>query len=398
MTLISDPMDQMLLSPANTTVVEQATAGNDTFPAPYGSQADEEALFAGLSGPSGQRRRKRPVKGMKGVARVVKPVTGGFLPGMGDDDDLGSFKSLFSRWRAQPAPPPPPKPMSFLDRLTSQGQRRLSVLATREGRIDAALARRTARGTALQSEEDRLRALQASGFKHPGLDARLQRIDTWQAQDAARRQQLEARKANIDKKQSMWGGLFSPVTPTPTVAPPATLPAAPVSPAEALIAAPTTTPTTASSSAETVVPVTAPLPAPYVSLAPGAAPGSQFYGLDGLDGMNARRMRPPRARAIKRSGGARRIGTAGSLPGGFLPGLGEELADGDDLAGLGAAPARFKPKMRKGATTATKRMVRRPVTSGFLPGMGDDLGLLPTVPTGMMVAIGIAAAYLLLRK
>lgn len=390
MTLLSDPMDQMLLSPANTTVVEQATAGNDTFPAPYGSQADEEALFAGLSGPGGQPRRKRPVKGMKGVAHVAKPATGGFLPGMGD---LGSFKSQIW-WRQQQQPLPAPKPMSFLDRLTSQAQRRTTNLTAQQARIDAALAHHTGRGTTLQAEEDRLRALQASGFKHPGLDARLQRIDTWQASAAARRKQLEDRKGRLGTRLSWWNTVLSPAA--------ALTAAAPASPAESLIAAPVTTPTSASSSAETVVPVTA--PAPYVSMAPGAAPGSQFYGLDGLDGMNARRMRPPRARAIKRSGGARRIGTASSLPGGFLPGLGEELADGDDLAGLGAAPARMKPKVRKGATTAVRRMIRKPVTGGFLPGMGDEgdflpgMGFLPTVPSGVMLALGLAAAYLLMRK
>lgn len=359
MTLISDPMDQMLLSPADTTVVEQATAGNDTFPAPYGSQADEEALFSDLSGPGGQPRRKRQVKGMKGVAQVLRrpqAITGGFLPGMGDDEELGAWANIFRRRTASMPPKtlsqlfkPAPKPWWQRDPAWAQltEQQRQERQAARA----KALAARTDWRTALQKKRAELQAMRHGGW---------------------------------------WGW---------------SRPAAPVtSPVAALVSAapatdPTvTTPTSASSTQEAVAPVAATLPAPHLSIAPGSAPGSQFYGLDGLDGMNARRMRSPRTRDIKRSGGARVIALASKLRGGFLPGLGEELADGDDLAGLGAAPARLKPKVRVGATSAAKRMVRRPVTGGFLPGMGDDLGFLPTVPSGMMLALGIAAAYLLLRK
>lgn len=46
----SDPHDQLLLARRPTTVVRQHTRMFDRMPEPFGSQEDEESLFAGVSG------------------------------------------------------------------------------------------------------------------------------------------------------------------------------------------------------------------------------------------------------------------------------------------------------------------------------------------------------------
>ncbi len=46
----SDPHDQLLLARRPTTVVRQHTKMFDRMDAPFGSQEDEEGLFAGVSG------------------------------------------------------------------------------------------------------------------------------------------------------------------------------------------------------------------------------------------------------------------------------------------------------------------------------------------------------------
>ena len=85
--------------------------------------------------------------------------------------------------------------------------------------------------------------------------------------------------------------------------------------------------------------------------------------------------------------------------GDFLPGMGEHDAETDDVAGLGAAPHRLKPKMvihRGVATKAPPAMrARTPSMRGFLPGMGSDTGM--GIGFGTLALLGLGA-YLLLRK
>lgn len=49
----ADPHDQMLLTRRPTTVITQGTAMLDRMPMPYGSQDDEESLFAGIGNDAG---------------------------------------------------------------------------------------------------------------------------------------------------------------------------------------------------------------------------------------------------------------------------------------------------------------------------------------------------------
>ena len=52
----SDPHDQLLLTRRPTTIVTQATSAGDNMPSPYGSQEDEEALFAEVGNDNGFAR------------------------------------------------------------------------------------------------------------------------------------------------------------------------------------------------------------------------------------------------------------------------------------------------------------------------------------------------------
>jgi hypothetical protein len=80
--------------------------------------------------------------------------------------------------------------------------------------------------------------------------------------------------------------------------------------------------------------------------------------------------------------------------------FGEHDAETDDVSGLGAAPARLKPKMvvHKGVATkampAMKARTPRPVINAPFP-MGDDAGL--GIGFGTLALIGLGA-YFLLRK
>jgi len=51
-----DPHDQLLLTKRPTTIVTQATSAGDNMPTPYGSQEDEEALFAEVGSDNGIAR------------------------------------------------------------------------------------------------------------------------------------------------------------------------------------------------------------------------------------------------------------------------------------------------------------------------------------------------------
>jgi hypothetical protein len=95
--VINDLADDLLAGTRECEIVTQATADLDTMPAPYmpdNDQDDEAGTFAGLSGAPHSRKAK--LKGTRQAhARVRQgpirqnPTYAGFLPGMGDDEDLG---------------------------------------------------------------------------------------------------------------------------------------------------------------------------------------------------------------------------------------------------------------------------------------------------------------------
>jgi hypothetical protein len=94
--VINDLADDLLAGDHDATIVTQATADLDNMPAPYmpdNDQDDEAGTFAGLSG--APHSRKARMKGTRQAhARVRQgpirqnPTYAGFLPGMGDDEDL----------------------------------------------------------------------------------------------------------------------------------------------------------------------------------------------------------------------------------------------------------------------------------------------------------------------
>lgn len=155
-----------------------------------------------------------------------------------------------------------------------------------------------------------------------------------------------------------------------------------------------------------------PLPMPRISVRRNAGflpgLGNQDFQVDGLSGNDIKSAQPladPRLKVLSRG-----LNKQKALPfprtsirrnAGFLPGLGNtDDADDGDICGLGAAPARLKPKVavhRGPATKPTTVRARTPgayPVRGFLPGMGDlNLGVSPV--TLALVAVG---AYLLFRK
>lgn len=137
--LINDDTDDLLLADRDTVVVTQATSANDTFPTPYGDQAGEEALFGELGAPGNKRRAshslaqgvaleqpeqdedelaglgevrtatrlmRRPnvvlARGRSKQARL--PLAGarghgGFIPGLGDEDEMAGLGEVRSAHR-----------------------------------------------------------------------------------------------------------------------------------------------------------------------------------------------------------------------------------------------------------------------------------------------------------
>lgn len=94
--VINDLADDLLAGTRECEIVTQATADLDTMPAPYmpdNDQDDEAGTFAGLSGAPHSRKAK--MKGTRQAHAQVRqgpirqnPTYAGFLPGMGDDEDL----------------------------------------------------------------------------------------------------------------------------------------------------------------------------------------------------------------------------------------------------------------------------------------------------------------------
>lgn len=94
--VINDLADDLLAGTRECEIVTQATADLDTMPAPYmpdNDQDDEAGTFAGLSGAPHSRKAK--LKGTRQAHAQVRqgpirqnPTYAGFLPGMGDDEDL----------------------------------------------------------------------------------------------------------------------------------------------------------------------------------------------------------------------------------------------------------------------------------------------------------------------
>jgi hypothetical protein len=94
--VINDLADDLLAGTRECEIVTQATADLDTMPAPYlpdNDQDDEAGLFAGLSGAPHSRKAK--LKGTRQAHAQVRqgpirqnPTYAGFLPGMGDGEDL----------------------------------------------------------------------------------------------------------------------------------------------------------------------------------------------------------------------------------------------------------------------------------------------------------------------
>lgn len=94
--VINDLADDLLAGTRECEIVTQATADLDTMPAPYmpdNDQDDEAGTFAGLSGaPHGRKARMKGTRQAHAQARQApirqNPTYAGFLPGMGDDEDL----------------------------------------------------------------------------------------------------------------------------------------------------------------------------------------------------------------------------------------------------------------------------------------------------------------------
>lgn len=76
---VNDPHDALLLTSRPTTVVTQATNTLDTMPSPYGSQEEEESLFAGVSADDSDFDNRVDIK--TAAARGLASRTQGIAPG-----------------------------------------------------------------------------------------------------------------------------------------------------------------------------------------------------------------------------------------------------------------------------------------------------------------------------
>ncbi len=77
----SDPHDQLLLTKRPTTIVTQHTSAMDNMPSPYGSQEDEEALFAEVGNDQGFARNAL-------AADNASDGTAARIPGVANENEV----------------------------------------------------------------------------------------------------------------------------------------------------------------------------------------------------------------------------------------------------------------------------------------------------------------------